>query len=383
MRENAPQPHITQLFSYPIASGDIYYSVINERMLCVCDDPVQGLHIWGEIPGGGIDNAADLCQVFSEYAMTCAAGNEEAQAFRNMESFGNRLGEALAVYIKNSTSMDMSKNPGARSLECILEAMNAQFTIEQRDKEQRFVLESCPLCSEAKQKSLYDVDLAHYGINALCQSLIHALDPNSDVHALASQQGDHTFLVVQLAGPAFIAEVIAATPGDSRLRMCLHCGVCGGSCPLGADMDHTPRALFAMVSAGLKDQALRNNTPWYCVSCYYCMVRCPQEVHIPELMYTLKRMAIREGLYQESRATNAPGFSETFIDLVENYGRSFEFGLAVRYHLRHHLLDMANLAPLGVEMLNKGRIGLTPKRIKGVQQLKVILTKAKELESMP
>jgi heterodisulfide reductase subunit C len=381
MREKAPRPHITELFSYPVASGDMYYSVVNERAVCVSDDPAQGFQVWGEIPGGGIDTGVDLCQVFIEYAMTCATGYDQTQAFRHMESFGSRLGEALSSHIKNSTSLEMSKNLSASALEIVLKAMNAQFTIEQGGIDLRFVLERCPMCLVADHTGHYYGELAHYGINALCQSLIHALDPNSDVHVLNNEQSGHTFLLVQIAGSTFMAEVIAATPGDSRLRMCLHCGVCGGSCPSGAAMDHTPRALFAMVTAGLKDQALRNNTPWYCVSCYYCMVRCPQEVHIPDLMYTLKRMAIREGLYQESRAANAPDFSETYIDLVENYGRSFEFGLALRYHLRHHLLDMVNIAPIGVEMLSKGRMGLTPKRIKGVQQLKTILAKAKELES--
>jgi heterodisulfide reductase subunit C len=383
MREKFPQPHITKLLSFPIASGDTYYSVVNERIICICDDPVQGFQIWGEIPGGRKDTAVDLCQVFLEYAMTCAAGYDRPQAFRNMKSFGSRLGKAVAGYIKRNSSMDMAKDLGALALECILEAMNAHFTIEQHGFELRFVPERCPLCLVAESTGFNDVELAHFGINALCQSLIHALDPKSDVHIPATGQAGHTFIVSLVASPTFMEEVIAATPGDSRLRMCLHCGVCGGSCPSGADMDHTPRALFAMVSAGLKDQALRNNTPWYCVSCYYCMVRCPQEVHIPELMYTLKRMAIREGLYHETRAANAPDFSETYIDLVETYGRSFEFGLAVRYNLRHHLLDMATIAPLGVEMLSKGRMGLTPKRIKGIQQLKAILATAKELESMP
>lgn len=193
----------------------------------------------------------------------------------------------------------------------------------------------------------------------------------NDVSRIDSQAVDQTFM----------EDVVAATPGDTRLRMCLDCGVCGGSCPSGADMDHTPRALFAMVRAGLKDRALSSNTPWYCVSCYYCLVRCPQDIHIPELMYTLKRMAIREGMNRESVAVNAFDFSETFIDFVENYGRSFEFGLAIRYHLWHHPLEMAGMASLGVEMLSKGRMGLTPKRIRGVEQLKSILAKARELES--
>ena len=185
----------------------------------------------------------------------------------------------------------------------------------------------------------------------------------------------------QAASQTFMEEVIASVPGDSRFRMCLHCGVCGGSCPSGADMDHTPRALFALVAAGLKDQALRSNTPWDCVSCYYCMARCPQEVHIPEIMYALKRMAIREGLYRESSAADVPTFSGIFISMVENYGRSNELGLAVRYHLRYHPLDMIGMVPLGLKMLSKGRTGLIPKRIRGVQQLKAILVKAKELEN--
>jgi heterodisulfide reductase subunit C len=144
-------------------------------------------------------------------------------------------------------------------------------------------------------------------------------------------------------------------------------------------MDHTPRALFAMIEAGMKDKVLRSNSPWYCVSCYYCMVRCPQEVHITDLMYTLKRLAIRDGLYQETSAADAPEFSETFIDFVENYGRSFEFGLATRYHLRHHPLSAVKMAPMGLGMLRRGRMDLTPKRIKGMKQLKAILAKAKEL----
>ncbi len=179
--------------------------------------------------------------------------------------------------------------------------------------------------------------------------------------------------------PTFLEEVIAATPGDSRLETCIQCGTCGGSCPSGPDMDHTPRTIFAMVEAGMRDQVLRSNSPWYCVSCYYCMVRCPQEVQITDIMYTLKRMAVKEGMYKESSAADAPEFSETFIGNVENYGRSFELGLATRFHLSHHPLDMPKMAPMALDMLRRGRIDLTPNRIKQIDQLKAILAKAKEL----
>ena len=179
--------------------------------------------------------------------------------------------------------------------------------------------------------------------------------------------------------PTFFEEVIAATPGQSNLEKCIQCGTCGGSCPSGPDMDHSPRTLFAMTEAGMKDKVLRSNTPWYCVSCYYCMSRCPQEVHITDIMSTLKRMAIKDGLYKESSASDAPDFSGTFIDFVESYGRSFEAGLATRYHLSHHPLDMVKMAPMAIGMLRRGRMDLTPNRIKGIDQLKAILAKAKEL----
>lgn len=176
----------------------------------------------------------------------------------------------------------------------------------------------------------------------------------------------------------FLEEVSAATAGVARLEMCIQCGTCGGSCPSAADMDHTPRMLFAMIRAGMRDQALMSNTPWLCVSCYHCVVRCPQDVHIPDVMYTLKSMAIRAKLYKDS---TAPDFSQTFVDMVENYGRSYEFGLATRHYLKHYPLRLPGMAPMGLGMLTKRRMDINPHKIEGIGQLQVILNRAKELEA--
>jgi len=175
-----------------------------------------------------------------------------------------------------------------------------------------------------------------------------------------------------------LEEVAAATAGVSRLEMCIQCGTCGGSCPSSADMDHTPRMLFAMIRAGMREAVLRSNTPWMCVSCYHCVVRCPQDVHIADVMYTLKSMAIQEKLYKDS---TAPDFSQTFVDMVENYGRSYEFGLATRHYLKHYPLRLPSMAPMGFGMLSKRRMDITPKRIEGIDQLKTILDRAKQLEN--
>jgi heterodisulfide reductase subunit C len=177
---------------------------------------------------------------------------------------------------------------------------------------------------------------------------------------------------------SFLHEVMAATPGGEALKSCLQCGTCGGSCPSGPDMEHTPRGIFAMIAAGMRDEVLRSNTPWFCVSCYYCTVRCPKEIPITDLMYTLKRMAIKEKLYDSS---DAPDWSQSFIGFVETYGRSFEVGLATRYHLTHHPLKKVNLGSFALGMLSKDRLAIMPERIEGIDQLHAILNKARELEA--
>jgi heterodisulfide reductase subunit C len=134
-----------------------------------------------------------------------------------------------------------------------------------------------------------------------------------------------------------------------------------------------------MIRAGLREEVLRSNTPWMCVSCYYCTVRCPQEIHITDVMYTLKNMAIRARLYKEG---TAPDFSQTFIGMVENFGRSFELGLASVHYLKHFPLRLPGMAPMIVGLLSKKRIVLAPHRIDGIDQLKTILARAKELEGL-
>jgi len=182
----------------------------------------------------------------------------------------------------------------------------------------------------------------------------------------------------QIEDLTLLDEVARRTAGISRLEMCIQCGTCGGSCPVSADMDHTPRLLFAMLRAGMRKDSLMSNTPWICVSCYHCVVRCPQNVHIADVMYTLKSMAIQAGLYQDS---TAPDFSHTFVDMVEEYGRSFEFGLATRHYLKHFPLRLPNMASMGFGLLTKQRMSIRPKRIKGLNQLKAILKRAKEVEA--
>lgn len=176
---------------------------------------------------------------------------------------------------------------------------------------------------------------------------------------------------------SFMHEVSRATHGTCRLEMCIQCGTCGGSCPSASDMDHTPRQLFAMIRADMRDTVLASNTPWYCVSCYYCTVRCPQEIHITDIMYTLKRMAVDAGQYKETAGAD---LSHTFVGYIESYGRSFEFGLATRQYLRHSPLKLISKASMGLGMLTRDRLDITPNKISNIEQLQSILQRAKDIE---
>jgi heterodisulfide reductase subunit C len=105
-------------------------------------------------------------------------------------------------------------------------------------------------------------------------------------------------------------------------------------------------------------------------------VRCPQEIPITEIMYALKRMAIRTGKVKNN---DAPALAKTFTDFVDKYGRSFEFGIATRYLLFNKPMSMLKMGGMGFSMFTKGRLALTPTRIKNVAQLQAIIRKAREL----
>ena len=78
--------------------------------------------------------------------------------------------------------------------------------------------------------------------------------------------------------------------------------------------------------------------------------------------------------------STAPDFSQTFVDNIHSYGRSFEVGLVARHYLRHYLFRLPGMTPMGVGMIAKGRIGFVPHRIKGIDGLRAILARAEDLE---
>ena len=72
---------------------------------------------------------------------------------------------------------------------------------------------------------------------------------------------------------------VASQPGGENLKRCFACGSCTLSCPVAeVEASYSPRRIIHMILLGLKEEVLSSTAIWYCLSCFRCQVRCPQEV---------------------------------------------------------------------------------------------------------
>ena len=95
--------------------------------------------------------------------------------------------------------------------------------------------------------------------------------------------------------PDFKHEV-SSYPGGENIMRCFACGTCVLSCPVSeVTSDYSPRRIIHMILLGMKEEVLRSEAIWYCMTCYRCHVRCPQDVKYPEIMRVLRQMALEQG----------------------------------------------------------------------------------------
>ena len=163
------------------------------------------------------------------------------------------------------------------------------------------------------------------------------------------------------------AKHVAARPGCEGLFSCLQCGTCSGTCPLSIYMDFAPRRIIALVREGFREDALSCQTIWLCASCYACAVHCPRQIHITDVMYSLKREAVQHKLYP--RRFPIPVLAQEFYKIVSRSGRSAEFWLVLRMALRTNPFQLFTMIGTGWQLFRTGRLKLGRERIEGVHQL--------------
>ena len=156
-------------------------------------------------------------------------------------------------------------------------------------------------------------------------------------------------------------------PGGEKIRICQQCGTCTGSCPTSYLMDWGPREIIAAFRAGMIDRVVKSNTIWLCTSCYYCTVRCPAGIKITDLMYELKRLAIKYDLVP--KAGKAPAMTKIFVNNVHKHGRNHETEFMARYMLTKDWGMPFKFMGTGMKLFTAGRLPLFAKNIKGKDEL--------------
>jgi len=101
----------------------------------------------------------------------------------------------------------------------------------------------------------------------------------------------------------FLKEVEERVEDGHMVKMCMQCGVCAGSCPLGNAWEHSPQKIFMMIRAGKREEVLSSDSMWMCTSCYNCIVRCPRQLPITHIMHGLAHYANRLGMVPKGQPT--------------------------------------------------------------------------------
>jgi len=166
-------------------------------------------------------------------------------------------------------------------------------------------------------------------------------------------------------------------PDREKLLTCIQCGTCTASCPTAYAMDYTPRQLWRLIQVGLKEEALNSRSFWLCTSCYSCTIRCPRGIALTETMSALKRLALAQGIKTEPRIYR---FYATFIETIRRYGRLHELEFMALYSGRADPLRLLTQAPLGLVLLRKGKVSLSPTPVTKKHELETIFRKVEELE---
>lgn len=131
--------------------------------------------------------------------------------------------------------------------------------------------------------------------------------------------------------PEFTAMLVEK--GANTLNLCFQCGTCTGSCASGRFTAFRTRKVVRRAQLGLKDQILPCDDLWMCTTCYTCYERCPRGVEIPDIIFLLRNLAVKEGYMGDAHKKVAGLLVKTghMVPLSEEYQQVREkMGLQVK-----------------------------------------------------
>jgi quinone-modifying oxidoreductase, subunit QmoC len=184
----------------------------------------------------------------------------------------------------------------------------------------------------------------------------------------------------------FLKEVAANVEEGDWVKMCMQCGVCSGSCPLGPHWEHPPQELFMMIRANKREEVLSSESMWMCTSCYSCIVRCPRELPITHIMHGLATYAKRLGLAPKKQ--NTEFFGQILWDSIVANGRVNELQLGLKLQFKdgfgQGIKNAMAQQQLGMGMMKAKRMNplefFGGHKCKNLSDVQKMLNKAQEIE---
>lgn len=162
------------------------------------------------------------------------------------------------------------------------------------------------------------------------------------------------------------AEKLAKRCGEN-VFLCYQCKKCASGCPSRMFMDSTPTELMRYIQLGMIDEAMKQNTIWFCLSCHTCSARCPQDIDIAHVVDAVRILVQEEKIKADTKKMRI--FNRLWMTILKYSGRMYELGLTGMLNLftANPFKDL----PLGIKMIKKGKLKLLPTITKPFTMIKM------------
>lgn len=192
-------PADVRLFTYTIASGDMRFIPVNERIVFLRHDPQVGPIIRGEIAGCGPECHANLSQVLLEYALSCAGCEDLRHAGELVDCTGERLGRIVGTKLLREMPTAAITERVTGTFSCLLRSMGVAFEMRSASSGLHYSFVACPLRQAAQQTGLGQaLASARRGFAAICAGMLHIVAPDWKVTQPARHESEDLLLDIFL-----------------------------------------------------------------------------------------------------------------------------------------------------------------------------------------
>ena len=161
------------LFNYTLASADMRYIEIGERLIYLRMDPDRGPILRGEIEGCGAACHVDLSQIFLEFTLSCEGCRQEDVVEEALIYFGERLGNLLSARIYPDQETISENERLAGIFNCIMNSISLPFSMDQETASIHYRLYKCPFSENEQFAGFYrSIEMARLGFISLCESVL-------------------------------------------------------------------------------------------------------------------------------------------------------------------------------------------------------------------